>query len=116
MTAKTSGDDCREGGARRFTRDEVNLIHSHAATHTAQQLGDMLGRTRRSIANKAHSLGISMKKRGDNHYNVKHSEHDIELCRALFDDGMSVREISEKMEIDQPYLSNILYFHKRKPA
>lgn len=100
----------------KFTNEEIDLIRKHGRTHTAQQIGNMIGRSRRSVANKAFELGISMKKNGDNHYNVKHSDHDIELCRAMFDDGLSVREIAEKMEIKQEYLSNILHFHKRKPA
>ena len=100
----------------KFTRSEITLIRNLARSHTAQQIADMTGRSRRSIANKALALGISMKKNGDNHYNVKHSDHDIELCRTLYDEGLPIRDISEKMEINQGHLSNILHFHKRKPA
>lgn len=100
----------------RFTRSEITLLRNLARSHTAQQIADMTGRSRRSIANKAFELGISMKKNGDAHYNVKHSDHDIELCRALYDEGLPIREISEKMEIPANYLSNILHFRKRKPA
>ncbi len=100
----------------KYTPGEVAAIRKYGLTHTAQQIADMLGRSRRSVSNKAFELGISMTKRGDNHYHVKHSNHDIELCRALRDEGLSVREIAEKMEIDPKYLSQILQFHKRKPA
>jgi len=100
----------------KFTPAEVNLIRTLAATHTAQQIADMTGRNRRSIANKAAELRISMKKHGDNHYNMKHTDHDIELCRILYDEGLPIAEIAEKMEISKRYLTNILYFRKRKPA
>jgi len=57
-----------------------------------------------------------MIKNGDNHYAVKHSDHDVELCRALHDEGLSVTEIADKMEIPQSYVSQIVRYHKRKPA
>ncbi|AXH72143.1 MAG: DNA-binding protein [Siphoviridae sp. ctdc_1] len=99
-----------------FTPDEIRLIRRLAKTHTAQQIAEMTGRSRRSVANKAFDLGISMKKHGDNHYNVKYSDEDVELARQLHEAGLGVREIAEKMEIPQDHLSNILYFRKRKPA
>jgi len=100
----------------KFTPQEIALIRDKAATHTAAQIAEMTGRSRRAIANKAYELRISMKKHGDTHYRVKHSDHDIELCRALFEEGVSIADIAEKMEIDRSYVSNIVHFHKRKPA
>ncbi len=95
---------------------EDSILRQYARTHTAAQIAVMLNRSRKSVTNRVHLLGISMIKNGDNHYAVKHSDHDVELCRALHDEGLSVTEIADKMEIPQSYVSQIVRYHKRKPA
>lgn len=100
----------------KFSPEEDTILRQYARTHTAQQIGDMLNRTRRSVVNRVVRLGISMIKCGENHYAVKHSDHDIELCRALYDEGMTVAEIARKMEMGTGYVSQIIHMIKRKPA
>lgn len=91
-----------------FTEDELKILREHAATHTGQQIADMLGRSRKVVLNKLSSMGLGAIKRGDNHYNVKHSDHDIELCRRLHEEGLSARVIAEKMEMSRNYVYKIV--------
>lgn len=93
---------------RPFTDTELQILRQHAASHTGQQIADMLGRSRKVVLNKLNAMGISAVKRGDNHYNVKHSDHDIELCRQLYEEGLSPVLISEKMEIPRGYVRKIV--------
>lgn len=44
---------------------------------------------------------ISFRKTGKNHPNHKYSADDVELVRALHDEGISIAEASRKMEV--PY-------------
>lgn len=100
----------------KYTPAEVRLIRKYAVTHTAQQIGEMLGRSRYSVIQKARSEGISMIKHGETHYNVKYTDHDVELCRALHDEGLSQTEIAKKMEIPRPYVCKMVNHIVRKPA
>lgn len=100
----------------KFSPDEDAILKKYARTHTAQQIADMLNRTRRSVVNRVIRIGISMIKSGENHYAVKYSDHEIELCRALYDEGLSVAEIARKMEMNNGYVNRIIHMVKRKPA
>lgn len=100
----------------KYTRHEIAILQKHAATHTARQIGEMLGRTRLSVKRKAYELGIKMRKSGDNHYLTKHTDHEIELCRALYDEGLNCRQIAEKMETSHSYVRKIVAHIVRKPA
>lgn len=100
----------------KYSHAETELIRMYARTHTAQQIAEMTGRSRGSVKQKMFRMGVSMMKHGDTHYNVKHSDHDVELCRTLYDEGLSCGQISEKMEIPQSYVRKIVAHIVRKPA
>lgn len=100
----------------KYTRHDIAILRKHAATHTAQQIGKMLGRSRRSVLQKAGALKVSISRSGDRHYNVKHTDHEIELCRVLYDEGLTCRQIAEKMEISHSYVRKIVAHIVRKPA
>lgn len=100
---------------RPFTDDELQILRQHAASHTGQQIADMIGRSRRVVLNKLNAMGISAVKRGDRHYNVKHSDHDIELCRLLHQHGVSPGVIAEKMEMSRNYVYKIVNHIVRRP-
>jgi len=36
---------------------------------------------------------------GERHHRARHSDHDVELARALRDEGLTYREIAEKLEV-----------------
>lgn len=91
-----------------FTDEELEILRHHAASHTGQQIADMLGRSRKVVLNKLNAMGISSVKRGDRHYKVKHSDYDIELCRKLYDEGVSPVVIAEKMEMPRGYVRKIV--------
>lgn len=100
---------------RPFTDAELQILRQHAASHTGQQLADMLGRTKDSVYMKAVREGISMKKAGINHYRLKYPEDEVELCRQLHEEGLTVAVIADKMEMPRNYVSQLVNFRKRRP-
>ena len=100
---------------RPFTDAELQILRQHAASHTGQQIADMIGRSRKVVLNKLNAMGINAVKRGDQHYNVKHSDHDIELCRLLHQEGVPPGVIAEKMEMSRNYVYKIVNHIVRRP-
>lgn len=100
----------------KYTPAEVRLIRKYATSHTAAQIGEMLGRSRGSVKSKVFRMGLHMMKCGGTHFNVKHTDHDIELCRVLYDEGLTCSQIAEKMETSPSYVRKIVAHIVRKPA
>lgn len=100
----------------KYNHAETELIRMYARTHTAQQIAEMIGRSRGAVKQKIMRMGIRMMKHGDTHYKVKHSDRDIELCRTLYDEGLNCRQIAEKMETSHSYVRKIVAHIVRKPA
>lgn len=47
------------------------------------------------------------------HWNQSLSDHDVELIRALRDEGLSLQEIASKFEVTKPTVSRIVNFTRR---
>lgn len=57
------------------------------------------------------------KRVGESHQRAKLSDHEIDLIRDLFDDGMSISEIARKFEIPKSYSWDICHYLVRcQPA
>lgn len=93
---------------RPFSESELEVLRQHAEAHTGQQIANMLGRSRGVVLSKLRAMGLNSIKRGDKHYKVKHSDHDVELCRKLYDEGVSPVVIAEKMEMPRGYVRKIV--------
>jgi hypothetical protein len=65
----------------------------------ATQIAEKLGRTLDSVKGKASLLGLSLLCIGERHHHAIYSDHDVSLCVALHEEGLSQAVIAEKMEI-----------------
>lgn len=50
----------------------------------------------------------------ERHPVCKYPDSDVELCRALYDDGMAIPPIAEKMEVPYPTVRSWVQFESRK--
>lgn len=83
----------------KWTKAELRVIRSYAGIMSAEQVAEKLGRTIHSVKGKAKHMGISLLCIGERHHLAIYSDHDVSLCIALHDEGLSTSVISEKMEI-----------------
>jgi len=91
-----------------WTADKIIKLSSMRLTHTRKQAAEAMGLTVGQVEGATERYKIKFKKVGENHHSAKHTDHDIELCRQLIDDGMSIREAARKMEISYGYLWSVL--------
>ena len=95
---------------KRWTEQEIKIIRKNARKLTAKQIAKLLdGRSEDAVTHYANNNGISMVKRGQYHHCSTVTDEDVALCRALFDDGMSVKLIAQKMELPHRYVSLVVY-------
>ncbi|PTO78428.1 hypothetical protein CWN84_07725 [Vibrio splendidus] len=94
--------------------DDTQFLKRNAQLMTSKLIGEYLGRTEISIKSKAKQIGVTFQKHGDAHHLAKYSAHDVELCRALSDEGLKPCEIAEKMELDYSYVSCVLNYRIRR--
>lgn len=86
---------------KHWTPEEITTLRRHAATMTSRQLTALLpGRSATAIRRYAAQNGIPLAKRGERHHRATISDADVELCRALHDEGLPVIEIARKMELN----------------
>ncbi|WP_299689247.1 hypothetical protein [uncultured Vibrio sp.] len=97
-----------------WSSSDTQFLRRNAQRMTSKQMGEYLERTEVSIKSKAKQIGVTFQKHGDAHHLAKHSAHDVELCRALSDEGLKPCEIAEKMELDYSYVQCVLNYRIRR--
>ncbi|MEZ9172277.1 hypothetical protein AB4122_12595 [Vibrio cyclitrophicus] len=97
-----------------WTNKEEQYLKLNAQCMTAKEIGKHLNRTEVGIKSKAKQLGVTFQKYGDQHHLVKHCSGDVELCRALEDEGFKPYQIAEKMDLDYSYVQCILKYRIRR--
>lgn len=93
--------------AKFWTREDMAILEKNAGKMKTSELAALLDRDVRSIRNKAACIGLSLR-------NCVHSDEDVELCRALFREGLHYEVIAEKMEIPAGTVRSIVYGQRRK--
>ncbi len=78
-----------------------------------KDIGKLTGRTEAAVRTKARELGISLILRGDFHQSVKIPWSSVGLIRKLHEQGISRREIAEKLEMPLRTVNNYVYFDRR---
>lgn len=63
---------------------------------SATQIAGKLGRTLDSVKGKASLMGLSLLCIGERHHHAVYSDHDVSLCVALHEEGLSQAVIAEK--------------------
>ncbi|ENJ8188428.1 hypothetical protein AB2K96_001706 [Yersinia enterocolitica] len=97
-----------------WSPDEVAYLREAVTTTRYQDIADHLGRSLTAVRIKAFSEGVNPSTVGERNRNSKHSDHDVELCRALYAEGLTPRVIAEKMEIPQGTVYAIVYCRIRQ--
>ncbi|MNG64339.1 hypothetical protein D3C79_225780 [compost metagenome] len=97
-----------------WSQKDVDFIKRHIGLQSYQQIADLMGRTRHAVYMKASKIGINPGGFGESHYRAKYSDHDVELCRALYQEGIKPRVIAEKMEMPVTSVYSIVYYRVRK--
>ena len=73
----------------RWSSVELQILRSCAGTMNATQIAEKLGRTLDSVKGKASLLGLSLLCIGERHHHAVYSDHDVSLCVALHEEGLS---------------------------
>lgn len=96
------------------TRNKVeHTIRRHAGKLGALEIGEILGMSRGAVQAHASALRISLRRYGEKNHVAKVSNADVELCRALRDEGLTVSKIAEKMELSTSYVNHVVYYEFR---
>lgn len=109
---RTSCGKCKRVGP--YSNDEDKVILKFAGEKSAAEIGEMIGRNKQSIRERASLIGVSLKRYGNKNPSTKYAEEDVELARCLSDEGLKAKVIAEKMEINEGYLKKILSYSRRQ--
>ncbi|ASM34120.1 hypothetical protein BVG84_09980 [Serratia marcescens] len=99
---------------RNYADWEIKFMKDNRQKLTQKEIARHLGRTEASVSTAMLRRGINPgKPRGEHHQFAKHSDDDVELCRALADEGLFVSEIARKMELDHSTVWRWVNFESR---
>lgn len=98
---------------KRWSLAEDQYLITNAPLLSAKDIGKRLTRTPGAVKDRAKRLGISLQKHGEHHHLAKTSNSDIELCRALREEKVKIKVISEKMEISRSLVQSVVNYHCR---
>lgn len=97
-----------------WSPDEVAYLRKAVTTTRYQDIAEHLGRTLTAIRVRANAEGVNPSNIGECNRNAKHSDHDVELCRALYEEGVKPRVIAGKMEMPVSAVYGIVYYRTRR--
>ncbi len=92
------------GKIKKWTREELNFLEQNAHKMMAKDIAVHLGRSTGSVLGKGTHCGIVFTS-----YRIHYSDEDVALCRALHKEGLPLKEIAEKMEVNISTLRSSLY-------
>ena len=98
---------------RFWTEEEYKYLKETAGKVCHKDMAKHLDRTIDSVRNKLRKLDIDSRKNIGCNLR-RHDEHDVELCRQLYDSGMTVRIIAKKMEIPPSTINAWVEYRSRK--
>lgn len=97
-----------------WTHDEERYLKQNHQRLTILQMAKSLGRSYSSTAQKCERLGLDCRIFGEKNHQTIYCAEDVELSRALFEEGLTRKEIAEKMEIPYQSICNFISFAYRK--
>lgn len=86
---------------RRWKAEEEKFLRDNHKRLTIGQMANALGRSHASVNMKTHAMGLDCRLTGDKNHATVYAADDVELSRALFDAGLTRKQIAEKLEV--PY-------------
>lgn len=122
---------CNNMGNPKFKPAEDEIILKWAGTKSTEEIAELVGKlgfrpsSITTIKNRVRTLNryrdkndkISLRRKGELYPHAKGSDHDVELCRCLYDEGLTPTVIAQKMEMNLSHVSAIVYYRTRtEPA
>lgn len=92
-----------------YTESDFHVIKKFAGEKTAAYISSLINHPLHSVLVYGARKGVSFMRYGDNAYNVKYSDSDVLLMRALYDEGLRICDIAFKFEICQHVVRNLLF-------
>ncbi len=96
-----------------WTPSDLTKLRKLSKTHTMQQVADIIGCDKTNVIGKAKREGISFRKYGERHHSATTSNEDVELARLLREEGLSAKEVSEKLGISVGVIRNLTQYTYR---
>lgn len=87
-----------------------------AATSTAWQIGQALGRSQRSVWCRAQRLGVRLQKEGERRHGCRWSDAQVERARSLHDEGYGPARISRAIGVPVNAIKNFVHYRRRLRA
>ncbi|EGQ4787402.1 AsnC family protein [Salmonella enterica subsp. enterica serovar Durban] len=97
-----------------FTPEQDKFIRDNCLTMTIRKVAEVLRKSPYAVVFRAKKMGVSYAKFGDLNPRTKHPDSDVELIRALHDDGISFAEIARKFELHPGTVYSL--YHRRLTA
>ncbi|CAI1534429.1 Uncharacterised protein [Serratia marcescens] len=98
-----------------YSKNDLKFMYENHKTLTLAEIADHLGRNKDALRHAMLLRGWATGKiAGEKHPMCKYPDSDVELCRALHDDGMAIPLIAEKMEVPYRTVRSWIQFESRK--
>ncbi|HDV7145165.1 TPA: hypothetical protein ACJ2UH_001408 [Yersinia enterocolitica] len=94
--------------------DELAYLREAVTTTKYRDIANYLGRTLTAIRVRATVEGVNPLNIGECNRNAIYSDHDVELCRSLYEEGVKPKLIAEKMEMPVSAVYGIVYYRSRR--
>lgn len=91
-----------------MSSEYIAKIKAMTSEHTMTTAAKKLGIKYAQLQYICKNLDIEFKKYGFDHPTAKFTDHEIWLVRQLAKEGLTQREIAEKMEMSHGYVSHVI--------
>ena len=115
---------CTKRSSPNWKKSEDSIIYKNAGLISTDEIAVLVTNlgyrkaNNSTVKNRVQTLKnkgneISLRRKGELYPHSKGSDHEVELCRQLYDLGFGPKEIAEKMEFTRGHVSAIVYFNSR---
>lgn len=98
-----------------YSKSDLKFMRDNQKTLTLAEIAHHSGRSKDAVRHAMLLRGWGIGRcTGEKHPMCKYPDSDVELCRALHDDGMAIPLIAEKMEVPYQTVRSWVHFESRK--
>jgi DNA-binding NarL/FixJ family response regulator len=83
-----------------WTFEENKILKKMGGFYSKKEISETLGRSQSSVKNQALKLNIKLRINGERHHSAKYSNDTVEVARRMRECGMTVKNISERLQVD----------------
>ena len=92
-----------------YTPEEHRIISFYAGKKSASEIGELIGRSARSVNNYSFRNRILLYRYSDYHQSSKLTDEDVFLIRALYSESVTTGEIADKFDVSPRLVRHICY-------